>query len=233
VGLPWGASRSYGGHQQRRLLDRDGRELPGHLDRSAGDALPAIVVVHDFYGLTDQIKLVTAQLAAAGFVAFAPDLYHGRVATTRDGAIALAQTIAWNRVAIELGLAVEALRDRSRGAPVAVCGFAMGGAAALVAAAAIDRIAAAVTFYGIPQDVAIDNRAIKVQGHFAARDQKCTRPRVEALHHALLEREVHHEFHVYEADNGFCNPTRTDAYAAPEADLAWQRTLGFLRAALH
>ena len=211
----------------------NGQKVQGWFAKPAAGKGPAVVVIQEWWGLVPHVMDVTERFAKEGFVAFAPDLYHGQVATTRDGAIALAQTIAWNRVAIEIGLAVDALRARSNDAPVAVCGFAMGGAAALVAAAAIDRIAAAVTFYGIPQDVAIDNRAIKVQGHFAARDQKCTRPRVEALHHALLERKVHHEFHVYEADNGFCNPTRPDAYAAPEADLAWQRALGFLRAALH
>src|SRR5450755_4700278 len=103
---PSGAARHYGRIPSKRLIDHNGREMPGHLDDSAGETRPAVVVVHDFFGLTETIKHVTRRLAAEGYVVFAPDLYRGQVATTRDEAIALAKTIAWNRVATELGLVV-------------------------------------------------------------------------------------------------------------------------------
>jgi len=226
--MPLAAARAYRSIYQKRLIDRHGREIPGHLDDSAGPQRPAVVVVHDFFGLTAQIKEVTARLANAGFVAFAADLYRGEVASTREDAAVLAQGIAWNRVAAELGLAIHALADKNAGAPVAIVGFAMGGAAAMVAAAAVDKLAAAVTFYGIPQDVVIDNGQIKIQGHFASRDAKCTRPRVESLDRALGERGIAHEFFAYDADNGFFNPTRTDVHSPAAAELAWDRTLRFL-----
>ena len=206
--------------------------MPGHLDDSAGERRPAVIVVHDFFGLAESTKAVTARLAAQGYLVFAPDLYRGQVATTRAEAIALAQSLAWNRVAIELGLATNALRERNENAPVAVLGFAMGGAAALVAAAAVAKLAAAVTFYGIPQDVTIENPNIKIQGHFATRDPKCTPPRIEALDRALHEHLVSHELHHYEADNGFFDPTRPETYSESAATLAWNRALGFLSSTL-
>jgi carboxymethylenebutenolidase len=226
----FGAAR-YRQLSQQRLVDRTGREMPGYLADLSQKARRAVIVVHDFFGLTEHIKSVSGRLAVEGFVAFAPDLYRGRVAGSREEAATLAQSLAWNRVAIELGLAAQALQDKTEGGPVAICGFAMGGAAALVAAASNERLTAAVTFYGIPQDVSIENRHIKIQGHFASRDRKCTPERVEALDHALTKRGGLHQFHSYDADNGFLDPTRSDVHSATLAQLAWDRTVAFLDSA--
>jgi len=224
----FGSARLYQRSNQRRLIDGGGRELPGHLDDSARGARRAVVVVHDFVGLTDRTKSVTSHLADRGFLTFAPDLYRGRVARSREDASELARTLAWNRVAIELWLAIGALKDHVKGGPVAILGFAMGGAAALVAAASVDKLSAAVTFYGIPQDVTVENPNLAIQGHFAAHDMKCSPARVEALDQALRSKQVPHEFHTYAADNGFCDPSRPEVYSADGATLAWERTMTFL-----
>jgi carboxymethylenebutenolidase len=231
MAIAFGAAR-YRQLSQKRLIDRNGREMPGYLDESPERPRRAVVVVHDFYGLTEPMKELTRRLAGEGFVAFAPDLYRGRVASSRDEAAKLAQTLAWNRVAIELGLAVQALKDKTEGGPVSIWGFAMGGAAALVAAAAVDKLDAAITFYGIPQDVALTNPYVKIQGHFAARDQKCTPDRVDVLDRSLKRRGGVHEFHIYEADHGFLNPNRPEVQSASEAQLAWNRSLDFLKSVL-
>jgi carboxymethylenebutenolidase len=224
----YGSARTYQKTNQRRLIDAGGRELPGHLDDSARGARRAVVVVHDFVGLTDRTKAVTAHLADRGFLTFAPDLYRGRVARSREEAAGLARTLAWNRVAIELGLAIGALADQVKGGPVGILGFAMGGAAALVAAASVAKLSAAVTFYGIPQDVTLENPDLAIQGHFAARDTKCSPARVDELDLALRHRQIPHEFHTYATDNGFCDPSRPEVYSADGAALAWERTMAFL-----
>ncbi len=226
----FGAAR-YRQLSQQRLVDSTGREMPGYLADPSRKCTQAVIVVHDFFGLTEHVKSVSGRLAGEGFVAFAPDLYRGRVAGTPEEAATLAQSIAWNRVAIELGLAVQALQEKTEGGSVAICGFAMGGAAALVAAASIEKLAAAVTFYGIPKDVSIENRHVKIQGHFASRDRKCTPDRVEALDQALTKRGGMHQFYSYEADNGFLNPTRPAVHSASLAQLAWDRAVSFLRSA--
>src|SRR5664279_2842584 len=115
----FGAAR-YRQLSQQRLVDRTGREMPGYLADLSHKGKRAVIVVHDFFGLTDHVKSVSGRLAVEGFVAFAPDLYRGRVASTREEAGALAQSIAWNRVAIELGLAAQALQEKTEGGAVAI-----------------------------------------------------------------------------------------------------------------
>ena len=217
---------------QKRLLDREGRPLSGFLAEPTGPAVGAVVIVHDFFGLSPAMKSVATRLSNEGFVGYAPDLYRGEVATTREHATELVSRLAWNSVAIELGLAVGALKAARPTARVAIVGFAMGGAAALVAAAAVPAISAAVTFYGIPQDVTLENPKVRVQGHFASRDKKCTPERVLALERSLRERAIPFEFHRYEADNGFFNPTRPETYSQIDASRSWGSTLAFLRASL-
>jgi carboxymethylenebutenolidase len=218
--------------QQTKLRDRDGRTFAGYFNDSATHASRAVIVAHDFFGLTPHIRSVASRLAREGFLAFAPDLYRGHVATTRQEAAELAKRLAWNQVAVELGLAVSALKERRKGMRVAVLGFAMGGAAALVAAAAVGQLDAAVTFYGIPQDVVVTNPRLRVQGHFAIRDVKCTPERVSALGQSLAEQGVASEIHRYDADNGFFNSSHPAAYAAEQAELAWARTVQFLDGSL-
>ena len=84
---PFGVAR-YAEHRTR-LVDGDGRVFAGHLDESAGGVPRAVVVIHDFYGLTQPVRTAATRLAADGFVVFAPDLYRGRVATSPADAGAL------------------------------------------------------------------------------------------------------------------------------------------------
>lgn len=218
--------------QQTKLRDREGREYPGYFNETAQSSARAVVVVHDFFGLTPHIRSVANRFADQGFLAFAPDLYRGCVATTRAEALDLARQLAWNQVAVELGLAVSALAQRGARMRVASVGFGMGGAAALVAAAAVPRLDAAVSFYGIPQDVTVESRRLRVQAHFATRDTKCTPDRVAALEQSLISHGVWSEIHRYDADSGFFNPLRPEAYSPQHAERAWVRTLQFLGSAL-
>jgi carboxymethylenebutenolidase len=219
---------------ERRLTDASGRHLPGHLELMPARAKGVVILVHDFFGLTPHVRGLAGRLVAEGFVAFAADFYRGQVATTRDEAAALAQAIAptWKSIAVELGLGVAALLTQHPGSKAAVVGFGMGGAAALVGAAAIERLSAAVTFYGIPQDVTIENQGVRIQCHFAAHDPKCTPERVADLQRSLRDGQIRHDVHQYEAQSGFFNTGRGDAYSASDAELAWTRMLGFLNSAL-
>jgi carboxymethylenebutenolidase len=219
---------------ESRLTDASGRELPGYLGAAPAHPTGIVLVVHDFFGLTSHVKGLVRRFSAEAFVTFAVDLYRGRVAKSREEATVLAETAAasWKATAVEIGLGVAALRARHPGSKVGVLGFGMGGAAALVAAAAIDTLSAAVTFYGIPQDVTIESRRVKIQGHFCEHDQKCTARRVADLQRSLREREIEQDVHQYEAHSGFFNANRAEVHSAPDAALAWQRTLAFLSGAL-
>ena len=219
---------------RRRLTDRSGREIPGHLGASPEAVKGVVVVVHDFFGLTGHVKGLVSRLGAEGYVGFAPDLYRGAVATSADEAAALARKTewTWKNIATEIGLGVSALTDQHPGARLGVVGFGMGGAAAVVAAAAVDRITAAVTFYGIPQDVIVESKRVHIQGHFAGRDRKSTPERVDAFEQSLRARGVPGEIHRYDADSGFFNPTRADVYSAVDAARAWERVIAFFKTAI-
>jgi carboxymethylenebutenolidase len=226
----------------KALRDAEGRALPGYFNDAAGAVRRAVVVVHDFFGLTPYVRGIANRLSKAGFLTFAPDLYRGQVAETRDQAASLARRIAWNQVAVELGLAVSALRGptpaelqsniEASNRQVGILGFAMGGAAALVAAAAVSQCRAVVTYYGIPQDVSLAATRVKIQGHFANQDRKCTPERVDALEASLRESGVDYAFHRYDADNGFANAARPEVCSPADAELAWERTLSFLTTSL-
>ena len=139
---------------------------------------PGVVVVQEWWGLVPQIKATCDRLAAEGFVALAPDLYHGEIAehTEMDKAGELMNSLPQDRAARDMGGAVDALLANAAvvGDTVGIVGFCMGGMLALVAAAQQgDKIGAVVAYYGAPLgDGAPDWSGLTapVLGHFAEDD---------------------------------------------------------------
>jgi carboxymethylenebutenolidase len=211
------------------LTTGDGRPLPGFLDDSAGKAAPAVMVIHEWWGLNDQVRGIVGRLAAEGFQAFAVDLYRGKVVTDAAEASALMQALDAKQALATLHDAVQALLPRS-GGRVGVMGFCMGGAWALAAAAHDAEVKAAVAFYGIPSPAVADVARIraKVLGHYASRDEHVSPKRVDALEKALAAAGVTATLHRYVADHAFANERRPEVYAPEAARLAWQRTVAFL-----
>ncbi len=210
-------------------------ELPGYLKRAeGGTSRGAVVVIHEWWGLTDQVRSVADRLAREGFTAFAPDLYRGQVA--KDGAEAqkLMGALDRRQAVVDISNAVGLLQRQAPGTKVAVLGFCMGGALTLAAAARDERIAAAVPFYGIPPDEGTDVTKIRcpVLGHFANIDDWCTPERVNALEKKLKGANVPVELHRYDAGHAFFNETRAEVYSPQNAELAWKRSVEFLRAKL-
>jgi carboxymethylenebutenolidase len=220
--------------EQAKLTAADGTELPGYLKAAEGGAgRGAVVVLHEWWGLTEQIRGVADRLAREGFTAFAPDLYRGQA--TKDPAVAQKLMTALDRQQAmeDISRAVEALQRRTPGTKVAVMGFCMGGALTLAAAARDGRVAAAVPFYGIPQEGAdLTKLRCPVQGHFANIDDWCSPDRVDALEKTLEGAGVPLELHRYDAKHAFCNEKRPEVYSPQNAELAWTRTVEFLRAKL-
>jgi len=190
---------------------------------------PAVVVLQEWWGLNSQIKGVCDRLAAAGFTALAPDLYRGRLALDEQEASHLLEGLDWDAACgRDVAGALSFLkREHPR---VAVLGFCMGGALALLAGMRLADCAAVIPFYGVPPEEAGDPAAIKVpvQGHFAERDGWITPAAVAALEAALTRGRVPHELFSYPADHAFCNE-ESKAYEPVSAAQAWSRTLGFLK----
>lgn len=209
----------------------DGAPLAGYMNGTAGADKPAVILVHDWFGLTPQVREQVDRFSAAGFSAFAVDLYRGKIARTDDEAQALNAALPWARSDLDVKIAAAALRLRNPGGKVAVVGFAMGGAVALHAAETDPELAAAVTFYGIPKAGNLSTIRARVQGHFGNKDTRCYPGRVTEFEKALQAAQVGCEIFRYDAGNGFFNQTKK-TYAPDAASLAWTRMVAFLRGAL-
>ena len=195
-----------------------------------------MIVIQEWWGLTSHIKDVTDRLAAEGFVALAPDLYGG--ATTHDGDEAgrLMGELPVEGAARDLGGAVDFLLGRSEvtSSTVGAVGFCMGGGFVLVLAAQEGaRIGAAVPFYGVlKQDYPnLGGITAPVQGHFGEEDSFTAPESARALAERIeAESGTAPEFHFYPAGHAFFNDENLlGTYDKEQADLAWQRTLAFLR----
>ena len=208
---------------------------PGYLAQPAdGQAHPGVVVIQEWWGLVPHIKDVAERLAHEGFVALAPDLYHGEAADEPDEARKLAMALDANRAVQEIAAAARYLRKMENVAPqkVGVVGWCMGGGLSLSTAAHhADLIGAAVVFYGRPL-TASDTAKLQVPvlGLYAEHDHGIP---VEAVHTFAAEMQkqnVPHKVHIYPgASHAFFNDTRPQIYQAAAAQDAWQKTLAWFR----
>lgn len=212
-----------------QLANAKGSPLQGFLDDSAGAGAPAVIVIHEYWGLNEQVRGVARRLAADGFQAFAVDLFRGTLAKDAQQASAVMKALDSKRALADLHEAVQALLPRA-GGKLGVLGFCMGGAYALATASHNPEVKAAVAFYGIPAPAVADVRRIqgKVLGHYATSDAHVSPERVDALELALKSAGVKATLYRYEADHAFANETRPEVYAPAAAALAWKRTLAFL-----
>ena len=212
----------------------NGRTAEGYLSMPPSGGGPGLIVVQEWWGLVGHIKDVTDRFAAEGFVALAPDLYHGESTRSPDqaGKLLMALNIAEAgkdmRGAARHLLAMDAVRPRKVGS----VGFCMGGQLALFAACEYpEEITTAVDFYGVHPRVQIDPERLAgpVMAHFGRTDR--TTPEEAAT--ALIERvrgagkEI--EAHFYDAGHAFMNDQRPEAYDEKAATQAWERTVDFLK----
>ena len=194
---------------------------------------PGLLVIQEWWGLVDHIKTVCDRFAAEGFVALAPDLYHGVATKSPDEAGKLFMALNIGRAAADLRGAADALlgRPETESGRVGVLGFCMGGQLALYAGAEFpDRIAAVVDFYGIHPRVRIDpaRLTVPVQAHFAERDTSVTPAEARQLIERVRASGGSIEAHFYSADHAFFNDSRPTVFDKACAASAWARTLAFL-----
>lgn len=173
----------------------NGGTAAGYLAMPEGGSGPGVIVVQEWWGLDSGIKEMADRLAAAGFVALAPDLYHGELAghTEMDKAGELMQSLPPDRAGRDMSGAVDFLADHesTTGNGIGVMGFCMGGLLTFVLAALRpDKVKAAVPFYGFPSgDGEPDYSAItaSIQGHMAEHDDFFPPDAAKALEARLRE----------------------------------------------
>ena len=204
----------------------------------AGTSGPGVIVIQEWWGLVPHITDIADRFAAEGFVALAPDMYHGEMTDEPDMAGKLLMSMNLVTAGKDLSGAVDLLQERTGRTKVGVTGFCMGGGLALMAACLRpDAIAAAAPFYGgMRPDTVIewDNLAAVVEGHYAATDRGTAAPEaVKELEATLRGKGKNATFHVYPGtQHAFFNDTRPEVYDAAVAKTAWDRTLALFRANL-
>ena len=211
----------------------NGHTCDGYL---AGDGSgPGVIVIQEWWGLVPHITDVADRLAAAGFTALAPDLYHGESSTEPDGAGKLMMALNLETAAKDLSGAVALLQERTGREKVGVVGYCMGGGLALVLATQRpDAVAAAAPYYGVipwqsaqPDWSKIEARIV---GEYAEKDGFAGPDAVRALEDQLKQLGKDVTLHIHAgADHAFFNDTRPEVYDAEASTIAFDRTVALFR----
>ena len=222
---------------QERTHHDDNQTARGYLAMPERGEGPGVLVLHAWWGLNDTMRAVCTRLAEAGFVAFAPDLYHGKVADTIADAEALGNALDANHLQAKADIADATLflneRVGQAEGGLAVIGFSLGAYYALdLAAADPEHIRSVVIFYGTGGGD-YRNSGAAYLGHFAENDAFEPQSNVDALEESLRRAGRPVTFYRYNGTgHWFFEPDRTEAYNQFAATLAWERTLTFLRNSL-
>ncbi len=214
----------------------NGASGSGYLALPEGDGKhPAVVVIQEWWGLVDHIKDVTERFARAGYIALAPDLYHGEASTEPDDARRLAMALDRVHAFQEIQGAIHYLTAHPDVEPkqVGVIGFCMGGAIAMMSAYMGTQVGAVASFYGGGVAIDDDNApkfTAPVLGIFGELDQGLPVEKVRANEAKLHEHGKVAEFHIYpDAQHAFFNDSRPHVYHAEASVDAWQRTLAWFQ----
>jgi carboxymethylenebutenolidase len=220
----------------------NGTEADGYLSTPDGGSGPGLLVVQEWWGLDSGIKASCDRLAGEGFVALAPDLYHGELAehTEMDKAGELMNSLPPDRAARDMSGAIDHLLglDAVTGERVGVVGFCMGGLLALmISSLQGDRVAVTVPFYGAPLGEAEPDWSgltAKVEGHFAENDDFFPPDAVKDLESRLKAMGKDVEFIVHPGTgHAFASGHNALGTMDEEASAeAWGSALAFLRANL-
>jgi carboxymethylenebutenolidase len=198
---------------------------------------PAIIVIHEYWGLNDWVKDQASKLADQGYEALAIDLYRGKIATTPDMGHELMRGLPEDRAKRDLHAAFEFLASQPnvRKDRIGAIGWCMGGGYSLDAALQEPALAADVINYG---HLATDPEALKkinapILGLFGGQDRGITPDDVHKFEQTLKKLGKRVEIKIYpDAGHAFENPNNKEGYRAEDAADAWKRTVDFLAATL-
>lgn len=214
-----------------RFETSDGLPTEGALAVPAGtDAAGAFVVVHEWWGLNDDIRSICDRFAEAGYLALGIDVYGGRVATTAAEAMVLVDEMKTADAMKVVAGAVRVLREHSRSnGKVGATGFCLGGGLAVAGACTVEGIACAVPFYGLPiaSFQVFGPNTPPILGHYAEVDPHIGPERVKALQEKAIAAGASFEAHFYEGPHAFMRRADPKVYHPASEALAWSRTMAF------
>jgi carboxymethylenebutenolidase len=212
------------------MIDLDGTKA--YLSLPAGKGpFPGIVVIHEWWGLNDNIKHWSDRLATAGYAAIAVDLYGGRILTTSDEALKAVKSVKPPEALaiIKRGFDFLGSDPRIMAPKRAVIGWCFGGAYALAAALAMPQLDGVIEYYGDTETDPEKLKAIKgrLLAIFGTRDKSLPPEQVAKFEAALKQAGVRAEIHSYDAEHAFANPSNSKYDEKASAD-AWSHVLAFL-----
>ena len=198
---------------------------------------PAVLLIHEWWGLNNNMKDIAASLAEAGYVTFAVDLYDGKLATTREEAAAYSTAVrnAPTQALQNLDAAVRHLKTLPYvdGEKLGAIGYCFGGTWSYEMARQTKDLKASVVYYGrFDSTLPFQNSKTALLGHFGEKDTSIPLTEVEKL--TSMAQKVNSENTVYtykDAAHAFANKGGAN-YREAEANLAWERTLAFLKGKL-
>ena len=210
----------------------NGGKASGYLAIPQKGTGPGVIVIQEWWGLVDHIKDVCDRFAEEGYVALAPDMYHGESTKSPDEAGKLMMSLRIDEAEKDLRGAIHYLlnHEATTGTKAGVIGFCMGGALSLYAASKNAQVGACVVFYGIHPNVKPDLPSLHapVLGIYAERDQSVPPESVRELERQLKELGKSVEIHIYpDTDHAFFNDQRPDVYNPKPAEDAWRRVIQF------
>jgi carboxymethylenebutenolidase len=212
-------------------FDVNGKPANAYLALPSQPDAPGVMVLHAWWGLNSIFKKLCDRLAAEGFVAFAPDLNEGRVAKTIDEAKDIMSSLDGQRKQDVAMAAVDYFRSRPevRREPFALIGFSMGAAWSLVIAGERpEEIRKIVMFYGAGEGE-YSKMKLDVLGHFAENDEWEEEKYINAMKNDLQAAGLQVNFHIYPNTNHWFFEEDRPEFNPEAAELAWNRTLAFLR----
>ena len=208
----------------------DGSVVKASVAYPDAENAPVVLLVHEWWGLNDQIKSVAAELAKEGYVALAVDLYSGNVAKTADEAKSYMQGVEAPVARETLAKWMAWSRNHKRGnGKLATVGWCFGGGWSLNASLVAPSDATIVYYGNVARPSSeLVNLKGPVQGHFATRDQWINRTMVDGFVMEMKKAgQPDPEVHWYEADHAFANPSG-GRYDQEDAQVSWARTTEFL-----
>ena len=212
------------------MVEAGGTQLRLCVAGNMAPGTPGVVLFHAWWGLTDDVVAFAERLAAAGFAVAAPDMFGGQVASTIDEADRLSGSSDEAAISAVALATVDQLAERlGPTAKLAALGFSFGAAWAIWTPTRSDRMAATVVYYGTWVGSVLAASHVPVLGHFAEDDPYETAETVEAFEKGL--QDAGREVTIYRypgTGHWFAEPSK-DAYRAEAADLAFQRTVDFLK----
>jgi carboxymethylenebutenolidase len=198
---------------------------------------PALVVIHEWWGLNDWVKDQASKLGDQGYVTLAVDLYRGKVAKTPDEAHEIMRGVPEDRAKRDLHAAVEFLKSQPsvKKDRIGSIGWCMGGGYSLQTALEVPDLAATVINYGhlVTEPESLNKIHAPILGLFGGKDQGITPEDVAKFEAALKKLGKKIDVKIYpDAGHAFENPNNKTGYRADDAADAWKLTVGFLEANL-